>query len=186
MNKQPQVTEKTRKKLIASFWKMYKTNDISKITIGNICKRADYERTSFYRYFDDINDILEQTEKEIVESIRSDIQKNYKDEDTGIFYEGFKKFNSKYGEYIVVFHEKGNRNFYNKFKALVKEDVFKYLKFNVKDEKEKDFLFEFMFSSLISSYAYWYRHQKSMTLESFVKYANNLLLNGTKDIIIYK
>ena len=94
MNKQPQVTEKTRKKLIASFWKMYKTNDISKITIGNICKRADYERTSFYRYFDDINDILEQTEKEIVESIRSDIQKNYKDEDTGIFYEGFKKFNN--------------------------------------------------------------------------------------------
>ena len=33
MKKQPQVTELTRKKLINSFWNLYKEKDISKIRI---------------------------------------------------------------------------------------------------------------------------------------------------------
>lgn len=51
MKKQPQVTELTRKKLINSFWNLYKEKDITKIGIKNICDCAKYDRTTFYRYY---------------------------------------------------------------------------------------------------------------------------------------
>ena len=179
MKKQPHVTEQTRRKLINAFWELYKTEDISKITVGNICKVADYERTSFYRYFMDINDILNQLENEIINNIKDSINASNK---SGKF-SNFKNFTNHYGEYFTVFHEKGNRSFYDKFKELVKSDVYKYLKLDVKDENRKDYIFEFVFASLLGSYAYWYRHQDMMDLESLSKFANNTLLNGTNSII---
>ena len=186
MKKQLYTTEQTKKNLINSFWELYKKEDISKITIGKICNTASYERTTFYRYFTDITDILNHVEDEIIENIKKDIQNSEKNSNTSsIFFDGFKRFTDKYGEYIVIFHEKGNRHFYIKFKELIKKDVYEYLNFNIKDENQKEFLFEFLFSSLINSYTYWYRNQKIMDLETFVKFTNNILLNGTNSIINY-
>ena len=180
--KQSRVTERTRKNLIKSYWELYKNNNGSKITVGEICQSIDYERTTFYRYFKDITEIHNKLELEIINGIKEDIKNKNDNNMPGIFFEGFKKFTDKYGEYIAIFHEKGDRSFYNKFKELVKNDVYDYLNFNVKEEYKKEFLFEFMFSSLINSYSYWYRHKKNMDLESFVNFANNTLLNGTKSI----
>lgn len=179
MKKQPHVTEQTRKKLINAFWELYKTEDLSRITVGNICKKADYERTSFYRYFLDINDILNHLEDEIINNIKISIKNNVKSK----AFDNFKKFSDDYGEYFTVFHEKGNRSFYDKFKELVKSDVYNYLNLDIKDEIKKDFIFEFVFTSLISSYAYWYRNQDMMDLESFTQFAHNLLQNGTNSIV---
>ena len=187
MKKQPQITEKTKKNLMTSFWDLYKNKDLSKITISNICDKAKYERTTFYRYFNDISDILTQLEDEIINNLKKDINnKGTPNNHQGIFYEGFKEFTDKYGEYIVYFYLKGNVNFHNKFKDLVKTDVYDYLEFNVDDEIKKDFIFEFLFSSLLNQYSYWYKHKNVMPLQSFVELSNTILSNGVKSILEYK
>ena len=184
MRKQPQVTEQTRRNLMNGFWKLYKDEAITKITISKICDAANYERTTFYRYFSDIHDILSQLENEIIQNIKEDTRNGSKHPKQGqIFIEGFKRFTEKYGEYITIFYENGNKSFYDRFKELVKEDVYDYLKFKISDEKQKEYIFEFMFSSLISSYDYWYNNQDMMSLEDFVKFSNGILMNGTKTIL---
>lgn len=184
MNKNVNITKETRKKLINSFWQLYKKKDLSKITVGEICINAKYERTTFYRYFMDINDIINQLEDDIINNILNSI-KSSNNVSTEISFYKFKKFIDKYGEYIVVFYEKGERCFYNKFKTLIKSNVYDYLNFNIHDEHKKEFLFEFMFSSLINSFVYWYRHQDIMKLESFVKLINGMLLSVAKIVESY-
>jgi AcrR family transcriptional regulator len=181
MTKHIRITEQTRLNLMNGFWKLYKSKDVNKITVSEICDIAGYERTTFYRYFIGIPELLNQLEDEIIADIKASIKKNGKSK-KGIFFDSFKRFTNKYGEYIVTFHEKGNTSFRLKFKELIMEDVYEYLSFNVEDNK-KEFLFEFMFSSLINSYSYWYNHKKDMSLEAFVEFANNILSNGTKSII---
>ena len=184
MRKQPQITEATQKKLIDSFWKLYQKEDVIKITVGTICKKAGFDRTTFYRYFNGISDLLDFIEDNLINSIKSDIKNNYRhDTNDKIVFDGFKKFNDKYGERIVVFYEKGNRRFYHKFKELIKTDAYAYFKIDIKDESKKEFVFEFMFASLLNSYAYWYRNQDMANLESFVKLTNKMLIYGTKEII---
>ena len=134
--KQSRVTERTRKNLVNAFFKLYKKGDTNKITVGEICKTANYERTTFYRYFSDTNEIINYFEDSIIEDIRASIKANLKSKALA----NFKKFVDNYGEYITVFNEKGNRNFYDKFKKLVKNDVYAYLEFNIDDEKNNLFL----------------------------------------------
>ena len=54
------------------------------------------------------------------------------------------------------------------------------------DEIKKDFIFEFLFSSLLNQYSYWYKHKNLMPLQSFVELSNTILSNGVKSILEYK
>ena len=185
MAKNINKTMRTKKHLTHSFWELYKKEDPNKITIESISKVANINRTTFYRYFSDITDILNKLEDDIIDNIKQEMTgKSAKSPQ--IFNKNFRYFTKKYGEYIAYFNEKGNKSFYNKFKSLIKNDVFDYLNFNIKEEKQKEFVFEFMFSSLINSYTYWYKNQKMMRLDAFVDFANGILLNGTKSIINYQ
>ena len=184
MNKHEQNSELTRNKLTESFWELYKKNDISKITISMICKNANYDRTTFYRYFFDISEVLRKIEDTVIDGIRDSIVSSNNSIDIPkLKFNNFKSFNDKYGEYIITFHDKGNRGFYLKFKELIKNYVFEYFDLKVHNEEKKEFLFEFMFSSLINSYAYWYHNQKMMDLESFAKLANNMVIHGSQIVL---
>ena len=171
--KQSRVTERTRRNLVNAFFKLYKNGDVNKITVGEICKTADYERTTFYRYFSDTNEIINYLEDTIVEDIRASIKANLKSKALT----NFKKFVDNYGEYITVFNEKGinDNNYYD----------YEFLKFNIKDEKQKEFVFEFIFASVLNSFTYWYRHKNMMSFDKFVEFANNMLMNGTSSIVNY-
>lgn len=47
-----------------------KTTPLSKVTVTDICKRADVNRTTFYANYDDIYDLLDSIAQELYETIR--------------------------------------------------------------------------------------------------------------------
>ena len=128
--------------------------------------------------------MLNQFEDEIINNLKIDIKKK-NNKLYHISPDKFKLFTENYGKYIIVFYEKGDRRFYEKFKNLIINEVYDLFDFNIKDEINKNFLYEFMFSSVIISYAYWYNHPKIMNLETFVEFINNILLYSSKNIIRY-
>ena len=110
MKKQPQITEKTRQNFIKSFWKLYKDKNITKITVRSVCDDSNYDRTTFYRYFSDVEDILNQIENKIIDNIKKDIEKNKNNKkNDSIILNNFKTFSDINGEYIVTFHNNGNK-----------------------------------------------------------------------------
>jgi len=58
MKKQPKITETTRDNLVKAFWSIYKEKDISKITATEIIKKAGYNRSTFYCYFENVQAVL--------------------------------------------------------------------------------------------------------------------------------
>lgn len=57
MKKHPKITEQTKQTLVKFFLLSNKENEIHKITINDICKMANYNRSTFYQYFSDIYDL---------------------------------------------------------------------------------------------------------------------------------
>ncbi len=57
MKKHPKITEQTKQTLVKFFLLSNKENKIHKITINDICKMANYNRSTFYQYFSDIYDL---------------------------------------------------------------------------------------------------------------------------------
>lgn len=64
---------KTKQSIRNSFFKIFKEKPINKITVSDIIRGADINRSTFYFYYDDIYDMIEQINNEIFESFTNDI-----------------------------------------------------------------------------------------------------------------
>ena len=58
MRKRPEKTEQTKSDLKEAFWRLYSTQPIEKITVGQVCELAGYNRTTFYAHFQDLHGML--------------------------------------------------------------------------------------------------------------------------------
>lgn len=82
MKKQPQVTEQTRANLTSAFWELYLVKPIEKITIREITDRAGYNRATFYLYYRDVYDLLDQLEEGILAEIGALVERRLLTADT--------------------------------------------------------------------------------------------------------
>ncbi|MEC4184832.1 TetR/AcrR family transcriptional regulator [Adlercreutzia sp. R21] len=73
MNKQPEVTEATRMRLIEAFCSFYLDRPVEKITVREVAAKAGYSRATFYNYFTDPYDLIDSVEEELVVEVISRI-----------------------------------------------------------------------------------------------------------------
>ena len=71
MNKQPEKTDATREAFITAFFRLAEIKNIYKITIKEITNLAGYNRTTFYRYFEDVFELIEYAEDQFIDGIVS-------------------------------------------------------------------------------------------------------------------
>lgn len=62
MKKRPEKTAQTEADLKEAFWRLYATRPVKKITVGQVCELAGYNRGTFYAYFQDIYALLDEIE----------------------------------------------------------------------------------------------------------------------------
>ena len=69
MKKQPQVTEQTRSNLRQAFWELYAEKPVEKISVREITDRAGYNRATFYLYYHDVYELLDEIESMVLGNI---------------------------------------------------------------------------------------------------------------------
>lgn len=69
MNKQPEVTAATRRRIVDAFWRLYAQAPVEQIRIKEVAAAAGINRATFYRYFGSIYEIIEQEEGRIVSEV---------------------------------------------------------------------------------------------------------------------
>jgi len=71
--KQDRRTRYTRMVLRESLMSLMEQKDIAKITIKELCQRADVNRSTFYAYYRDQYDLLRQVEDEILDELNANL-----------------------------------------------------------------------------------------------------------------
>ena len=66
MRKRPEKTAQTKADLKEAFWRLYATKPIEKITVGEVCELAGYNRGTFYLHFQDLYEMLAGIEGELL------------------------------------------------------------------------------------------------------------------------
>ena len=74
MKKQPQVTEQTRANLRQAFWELYTEKPVEKISVREITDRAGYNRATFYLYYHDVYELLDEIEDTVLGNIERLVQ----------------------------------------------------------------------------------------------------------------
>ena len=178
MGKQSESKSITRENLLAAFWSLYQTKSIEKITIREITQTAGYNRGTFYDYFIDIYDALDQLQDSLLDYTRVAIDEYRSSGFNQEIVEYITKIFYDRGDYFSVFlGENRDPNFPGKMKKVIKPIFYEVWGLSENSE-EASIIFEFEISAIIGALSHWYKSEKRMPYEKFLYMAKSMMANG--------
>ncbi|WP_192929838.1 TetR/AcrR family transcriptional regulator [Alkaliphilus serpentinus] len=188
--KQPETTERTKQIIKDAFWELYKEKKIEKITVKDITMKAGFNRSTFYVYFIDVYDVLNQIEEDVMPGMEHIPPTGQVQSPSPDFMGDLITIYEKNSEYFsVLLSEKGDPAFTvrmkNLFKDMMKESMKDLLnKGDVIDELELDYALEFFTGATISVVKHWYDSGKNMPMEKLMPLMQQLMSNRFTDKVI--
>lgn len=165
-----EVSVQTRQNLMDAFWEIFTHKRLEKITVREVTSRAGYNRGTFYAYFSDVYDVLEQIEASLLPDLsdmppleRSDIDAMLSADSFIKFYENGKKY------YPVLLGDNGDPVFARKMKNGIKSKLLERLDEWEKQDVKVDYALELMLSAMIGILTYWFGNDENLPKEELVK-----------------
>ncbi len=165
MRKRPEKTEQTKADIKEAFWRLYAAKPIEKITVGEVCDLAGYNRGTFYLHFHDLYDLLASIEAELlrgmtacVESCMKRLQRDSSKlsciaacKDVVLYYERNKSY------ITVLLGEDGDPSFVYRLKDDLKPLWREYVVGEVsgRSESEIDLLLEYALAGTLFMISRW-------------------------------
>lgn len=178
MGKYKDTSTQTRQNLIDAFWELYCNKRIEKITVREITLKAGYNRGTFYEYFLDIYDVLEQIEKSLLTEIEDLPSLNHDMEHSTIPINSFIKLYSRSSKYYtVLLGDNGDPAFAGKIKNGIKAKLMKQFAIDKEQFLHVDYALEYMLSAMIGILTYWFKNGENMSQENLVKLIYTMMDN---------
>lgn len=178
MKKQPEVTEKTRQKFEDAFWELAAEKPISKIAVSEIAKRAGYNRSTFYEYFEDTDDLLVCVEKKLLDEARMIVCQILPENEflSDLFRIFFTAMNEKI---YILMGANGDPGFLTKVRSELIPFIAEYLPIptNIPDF---DYLVSFVNSSMFGLLQHWREKGKDISEEEICALMQKLVLPGLR------
>ena len=184
MKKQPERTAQTKAYLTTAFWELYKEKPITKITIKDVTDRAGYYRSTFYFYFSDVYDILEQIEDGILRDWETMVSEIYEQGKNEMMLEMITAFYGHNGEYMsILLSPKGDPAFIQKIKDAMRPKMFSQLSLPDNDVKGS-MIFEFVVSAMLAFITEWYQNAQHISAEDAIKLLQSLGSENTMAVML--
>ena len=183
MKKQPEVTAQTRANLVEAFWKLYCKKKIEHITVKEITDKAGYNRGTFYEYFADIYEVLEQLELSLLEELRKTVIQSLELGQRADLTQRLADLYDSKGNYLsVLLGENGDPQFANKIKLIMRPALVRAFGLS-ETEAHTACIFEFALSGLISTITHWYKSGKTLSSEDLVLLVRSMLMRGVLPMV---
>lgn len=188
MGKRLEQTLQTRENLKTAFWELYEHKPLDQITVREVTDLAGYNRGTFYIYYKDVYDVLEQTEQEIMEvfdsgeGIRFDLQDREHFGRTIRFFVDFIESHQRY--LMLLAGERGDPKFMQRLQSRVEQRISEGLR---PYSRLDDAAFYYGVGALIVVEANvlmrWFLRGKDLPLERISDLLYALLYHGPLDLL---
>lgn len=181
MKKQPELTEATRKLIVDSFWELLKELPVNRITVAMVVEKAHVHRSTFYRYYHDVYEILEEIEHETEETFIEQFEwilSHVSNTEFSNVISHLDNALSEQREHILYLRL---RSVDGRFIKTIKEEMKKRLipLFEKRFEpRQMDYLFEQFFSVILTNQIFLFEHPDEESIEIVGEFAEQLLTRG--------
>lgn len=178
MKKQAEKTAQTKENLTQAFWWHYCKKRIEHITVKDITERAGYNRSTFYEYFTDVYDVLEQLEDSLINYIRENVLESLDTNSMMNLPSHLANVYDSIGNYLsVLLGENGNPRFTGKIKNAMRAAILNA--FGIKKIDSRTMLiYEFALSAILGTLTYWYQNRDIASSDELVVLVRSMLMNG--------
>jgi hypothetical protein len=177
MHKQAEITEQTRQNLIETFWSIYTTKRIDKITVKEITNKAGYNRGTFYEYFQDVYEVLEVIENLSLPTLDElpplvEVNSN----SPALINSFMALYQEKYKYYNHLLGDNGDPAFQRKLKNSLKSSIILPLKNKEEiDLEEIDIMLEYILSGMIGILIYMFQQKPNLSKEKIISLQYSLM-----------
>lgn len=177
MKKQPEVTALTKLNIINTYFKLKQNGE--KATVGAICELAGYNRCTFYRYFSDTEQLLDEVESEICNAFQNAIATNNSTSISFEIIESFTEIYQHYGYYIsVLLGTHGDPRFVKKMKSIVSPIASHILGNSSESDTITQLKTEFLLSAVLATITKWYELEQPISTIQLGKLIKEMLQQG--------
>lgn len=176
MKKQPEITERTRQRFVEAFWSLVQEKPMRKISVSELTKRAGYNRSTFYEYFLDTDELVAYVETGLLAQLKETILRATAENHSpgAMFQIIFAAMNEKI--YLLM-----GPNGDSAFLARVQSEMLPFLEayFPIsKDTPYFDYLICFANSALFGMLQRWNEKGKDVSTEEISGLMQELVLRG--------
>ena len=175
----------TKKKLTSALLKLLEKKNINDITVLELCKDANINRTTFYKYYKDIDDLVSKIEESLIEDLKqyiNDIKRNYLISFTSKIIEAISKEKEIYTKLL---NDNGDHTFLRRILNLVhKQSIEEWQKLLKKaSPKDIDNIYNFIVDGTIGLIEAWIRNNCKDEQESIAIFINKICMSGLSSFI---
>ena len=160
-----------------AFFSILKQKPLSKVTVKEICTAAGVNRSTFYKYYKDTYDLLEQIEDELIDNLQLHLAHINKSGLSDIFTTILTDISEKRETYILLFSESEGKLFRERLFSLCYEDNKKViLEFFPKlPEEKQEWLYYFIADGCNSVLRQWIHGGFKQSIEEMVEFLQELI-----------
>lgn len=165
--KLPKRSDLTRQALNEAFCLLYRVKPLEKITVRELTTKAGFDRSTFYQYFLNLDDLLQQLESQVIaELVKSHNAASY-DQDATSFIQDLVQIYKGQAIYVnALFGQYGRYHFLEHFKqSLSLQQIQPDL---VEDPKYSPYLLEYRLSGALDIFCLWLSRDQDLTVEELI------------------
>ena len=158
---------------------LLQSKDLNKITVSELCEKADINRATFYRYYIDIFDLLEKMEQELIDHLK-EMLPDYQDYSMKDVIEEYLKVLLENKKLVkIIFSNRKSIVFLNDFFVFVYENCKEKWFLNVDiDENDKNLVSIFCFNGTLGVVNYWIQNDFEESVESISTLISRICYKG--------
>jgi AcrR family transcriptional regulator len=171
----------TKKVIQESFLKLIKEKPINKITVKSICELSEINRATFYKYYKDPIDLLDQIETELILAMRKFIETGNNENITQTLIRVLDAIKQNGELYMSLTSENGDSTFINRViydSYLIKKSSLNELLPNL-SHQHQEWLYYFMSEGFTSVVLSWVRNgmqEEPIEVAQFFNRLNKIIL----------
>lgn len=178
----------TKKVIKETFLSLLEEKDISNISVKELCEKADVNRGTFYRYYEDIYDLLKKIEEEFIEEVKNSNSMIHMSEHSIYTFtrEILEVFENNKKLVTILFNADSNIYFLDDVLEIAYEKCIGNWENNVdsSDYNELENAVVFIFNGALGVINYWIKNDFNTSSDILAKYIEKSCLGGVKKFII--
>ena len=167
-----------------AFWKLYKKGGISKVSVTKICELAGYNRSTFYMYFQDIDQVLEEIESQVItpdefnEVVLSNILAGDNKKEAFQMLVALYEENEEY--LPILLGEYGDPGFREKLLKKLAPAVSMALNLPLYENKKMKYIMEYQSAAVLTMISKWYQNKKDISVDELIHILLDVTTNGVQ------
>ena len=174
----------TKMAIQQQFCNILRDKPLNRVTVKEICDRAEINRATFYRYYTDPYDLLEKMEQEFLKDMFEKIEESASIGTKKVLILMMEKIKENHSLYQALFSENGDRNFIERlFTVCYKEQAV-----NLHDQlhnlplEKQELLFYFIAQGCSGILSQWINNGMEMPVDEVADFAEKLINNASQGL----